>query len=325
MDSEQARASLGYLWGRLARPLNIAPAVAALLGIPQPVTRQFVGVSIAASEPADALLDRMPKLLRSLSISTVDTSERCHGEVRGPVLWSETMAARSATAGDPGIFVCSTPARAYDTPDNQVLVGALDAIHRAGVELERVTSRSAETEILRRAKSNSDKALRFLEHRSLGSVARRRPPGRIIQRARTGRRPSFRLAMAVLARADEPITIDHLVALSTETTAAQHDVLIAVIRQLESFGYKLPAFHADGDVLRSGPVSYRHPRIHETDEVGGIRVGSVVFDVPVRAGVDRATAQAELAARLPDDLTPCLVLGRSDITRGIEQALDTGI
>jgi len=322
---ERSRASLEFLWGRLARPLNVAPAVGALLGVPTSVTRQFVGVAIATSPPAERLLDRMPKLLRSLSISTVDTSVRCVGEIRGPVLWSETMAARSATAGDPGMFVCSTPARAYGTPDNQVLVAALDTIHRGGLEVDRGTSPIGGDPLLRRARSNAARALRFLEHRSLGSVERRRPPRRIIQRARAGGRPSFRLAMAVLDRADEPVEVDHLLPFCTEATAAQHDVLVAVIRQLETHGVRLPAFHIDQHVLRSGPLSYRHVGTDAVEAAGGIRVGNVVFGVPQVLGTDRHAAEAALGARIAAGRSPVLVLGRADILRGIEQALEDGL
>lgn len=324
-NKDHVRDALDFLWSRLARPLNIAPAIGALVGLPQSVTRQFVGVTIATGAPADALLAQMPKLLRSLSISTVNTAVRCVGEIRGPVLWSETMAARSATAGDAGIFICSTPARAYDTPDNQVLVAALDVIRRAGVEVERVSSRDTDGDLLRRARTNSARALRYLDHRSLASIDRRKPQRRTIQRARAGGRPSFRLAHAVLTMADEPVSADHLVPFCSDRTSAQHDVLVAVVRQLESHGFKLPAFHVDRGVLRSGPVSYRHAGLRDTDEVGGIRVGSVVFDVPLETSTDRDAAEAELARRLPDGLTPRLVLGRNDIARGVEQAIDAGI
>ena len=52
------------------------------------------------------------------------------------MLWSETMSARSASAGDPGLFVCATTTKAYDTDENRVLKAALDAIRQAGADAE---------------------------------------------------------------------------------------------------------------------------------------------------------------------------------------------
>ncbi len=71
-----------------------------------------------------------------MAIATTDKPERCYGELRGPVLWSETMSARSASAGDPGMFVCATTTKAYDTDENRVLKAALDVIRRAGADAD---------------------------------------------------------------------------------------------------------------------------------------------------------------------------------------------
>ena len=55
---------------------------------------------------------------------------RSRGEVRGPVLWSETMSARPPSFGDPDLFVCTSPQRDYDTAENRVLVRALRVLGR---------------------------------------------------------------------------------------------------------------------------------------------------------------------------------------------------
>jgi hypothetical protein len=122
---------LGIIWDRLARPYDPVAMIEAVLGLPHRAARHLVGAAIATSDEAEQLLHGMPVTLRSLSIATTDQPLRCYGEIRGPVMWAETVAARSASAGDPGLFVCATPAKAFDTDENRVLVSALDAIRRA--------------------------------------------------------------------------------------------------------------------------------------------------------------------------------------------------
>ncbi len=116
---------------RLTRPYEPTRCTAALLGLPLRAARQLVGAVIATCDEAEDLLDAMPRIVRSMAIATTDRPERCHGELRGPVLWSETMSVRSATAGDPGLFVCATTTKAYDTDENRVLKAALAAVERA--------------------------------------------------------------------------------------------------------------------------------------------------------------------------------------------------
>ena len=103
--------------------------------------------------------------------------ERCYGELRGPVLWSETMSARSASAGDPGLFVCATTTKAYDTDENRVLKAALDAIRRAGVDAVH-GSDTWHDDVARRARHNGNRASHLLEHRTLSGVPVTRVSGR---------------------------------------------------------------------------------------------------------------------------------------------------
>src|SRR3712207_2006521 len=113
------------LWRRLDPATDPADAVAVLLGLPVRQARARIDTLVATSPEAEALLGGMDTTIRSLAISTVQKAEQCRGEIRGPVLWSETGAARAASGGDEGLFVCVLPERAYDTPENRVLVSAL--------------------------------------------------------------------------------------------------------------------------------------------------------------------------------------------------------
>lgn len=86
---------------------------------------------MAGSPQAERLLDEFPRTVRGLATSMQIQNERCKGELRGPVLWSETMSARASSFGDPDLYVCMTPSHAYDIDENQVLMAALMAVRNA--------------------------------------------------------------------------------------------------------------------------------------------------------------------------------------------------
>lgn len=99
------------LWGRLRRPFVTPEVVDAALGLPEEVIDQLIGSRVASGDAAERLLHRMPVISRALSTAIRKRPERCMGELRGPVLWSETMAARGASAAAPDVFVCAVPRR----------------------------------------------------------------------------------------------------------------------------------------------------------------------------------------------------------------------
>ena len=77
-----------------------------------------------------------PTIVRSMAIATTDQPERCVGEIRGPVLWGETMSARSSSAGIPGCSCAPPPRRPTTRDENRVLKAALAVVHRAGRHAE---------------------------------------------------------------------------------------------------------------------------------------------------------------------------------------------
>ena len=155
------------------------------------------------------------------------------GELRGPVLWAETMSARSASAGDPGLFVCATTTKAYDTDENRVLKAALHAVHRAARQAEHGAD-SHTTRSSSGLATTASSAARLLEHQTLAQVPVVRPTGRALRRTRAGsRRHTYRPALALLRRAAEPMGADHLNAFADERTRAQHDLLAATIQRWE--------------------------------------------------------------------------------------------
>lgn len=243
---------------RLHRPYDPARVASVLLGFPLSAARELAGGALATSDQAEDLLDAMPRIFRSMTIATTDRSERCHGELRGPVLWSETMSARSASAGDPGLFVCATTSRAYDTVENRLLKAALAAIQRAGQEAH-FGSDSAAEPVARRARHNQMRARRFLEHQTVSGVPLTRITGRDMRRTRAGhRRHIYEPAVALLIRSREPLQAAHLEAYAPRPLARQHDLLATVLRALDARTTEALPLRVDGIALACGPVRYTY-------------------------------------------------------------------
>lgn len=314
-------AGLALLVERLARPYEPDKVTSALLGIPTRVARQVVGAVLATSDEAEDLLHAMPRIVRSMAIATTDRAERCYGEIRGPVLWAETMSARSASAGDPGLFVCATTTKAYDTDENRVLKAALDNIRRAGRNAEHGTD-GYHDDVIRRARHNGHHAARLLDHQTLAQVAVTRPTGRQLRRTRAGsRRHTYHPALALLRRADEPVGHDHLAALADDRTSAQHDLLAATLVHLEDVTGQQPVLRSDHGGLSAGPLTFHHPgRPGDPGHLDGITIDGVLLDVPepLRGDPERARALLEQrAAGRP----AVLALGPADVERAVALAL----
>lgn len=312
---------LGLIFDRLARPYDPERITAALLGLRSRVTRQLVGTVLATSEEAEDLLDAMPMIVRSLAIATTDQPERCMGELRGPVLWSETMSARSASAGDPGLFVCATTTKAYDTDENRVLKAALHVVHRAGRNADHGADGHTD-DVVRRARHNGQHAARLLEHQTLAQVPVVRPSGRALRRTRAGsRRNTYRPALAMLRRAGEPMGAQHLTAFADERTVAQHDLMAATLLRLESVTGSTPTVRSFHGGLTTGVLTYHHPgRRGDPDHLDGITIGGVLLDVPDDLHDDPGHALVQLDQRAAGRRA-VLAISAADVDRAVELAL----
>jgi hypothetical protein len=87
------------LWSLLRRPFNVVEAVDSVLGLSPNVVKQLTGAMLATCTEAEHLLKATPETIRSLSISMDNQPEECRGELRGPVLWSETFSAGRPAPG----------------------------------------------------------------------------------------------------------------------------------------------------------------------------------------------------------------------------------
>lgn len=313
--------SFADLWSRLSRPFEMAPTVAAVTGLPARAAAQLVGLAVATSAEADELLARFPRTVRSLATSVHTHAERCVGSLRGPVLWSETMSARSASFGDQDLYVCATPSRAYDVPENHVLVYALAEVREAATL---AAESGGDPAVLRRVRHNGAEASRFLEHPSLRNVARKKPHPRALKRTRAGRhRKWYAPALRVLERAAAPLGPDDVRAWCDERTRAQHDVLMGVVHRLErASGRRLPDFRAEHGALVSGQIRYRHPRhLGDRRTVSGITVGELLIDVPDRLHDPNRRRASELLRARAGGRQSVVVLDERDLDRAVELAI----
>jgi hypothetical protein len=280
----------------LARPFDPQRAAEALLGMRHGAVRMLAGALHATSPEVVTLLYQMPVVLRSLGIATTNRPERCHGEIRGPVQWSETTSARGATAGAYDLFVCSTTSRAYDTPENRMLVAALRSVVDAARVIERgaVTAlhQPAATELARHARRNAALALRYLDHRALSGVQHRKPTPKEIARVRASKRARTYLpALAVLDRSDGPGWAD-VETIADTRTLADHTTLADVLDTLDRHGHNV-AVHVRRGALSGGPVTYAHPEHPLRPSRSGVRIAGVVVPAGSSAAeIERLSATA---------------------------------
>lgn len=326
-DHDDPNAASRLLWDHLTRPRDTVDAAQTLFGLAPVITRQLMGAVLATCPEAEHLLATMPKALRSLAIATTVTPQRCQGELRGAVLWSETLSARGGTAGATDVFVCASSARAYDTPENRVLVAALNAIVLAARSTDPIAHAAWNDEVLLRARDNGTRARHYLEHRTLSTVRRRRPDARELAKTRSGnRRKTYDPALALLERAKQPVTLDHLLAFTSPRTAWQHWVLMALTQRLRQRGHPLPRFRTTpGGDLRAGRLLYRHPATAEATNVPlhGILFERLLIDVPDPIDQrDRVIGEGALAARAGGRI-PVLIKSEADIDLAVDLALGT--
>ena len=173
------------------------------------------------------------------------------------------MSARASSFGDPDLYVCMTPSRAYDIDENRVLVSALVAVRDAArFAIENTPTRHQEDATLRMVKRNGNDAGRFVEHPSLQAVSRERPKARALKRTRSGKKKrTYEPAIDMLRREANPLTPEDVRAWCDKRTLLQHHVLMGIIHRLEARGARLPPFRTERGALYSGPVQYYHARL----------------------------------------------------------------
>jgi hypothetical protein len=284
------------LWEQLAQPVDPWSAAEALLGMSLGAARLLAAILLLSSPEAEALLDRLPKLIRTLAMTTTSRPDRSSSEVRGPILWSETTAARSSSAGASGEFVFSIPGRAYDTAENRVLVAALRALASAGQTVDTRALRRRDSDLARLLSERIMLSGRWLEHRALSGIPKRRVTARDRVRTRTmTRRRHYATASDLLDRHAVPLTADDLALVADQSTVAQHWGLVTLIHGLRARHVEVPPLAVHQGILTGGPLTFIHERSRRgrTEPRAGIFLGGHAVDVPaVLEGLDVRVGRA---------------------------------
>jgi hypothetical protein len=156
----------------------------ALLRMPVSEIQAVAQLQFLASQELGRLIDQLPTLTRRLSTTTVSEEEWSTERIRGSIRWSTTLSMRAAT-GLPHLYVTQPARRAFQTPENELLVFLLDETVRLG----KLTGwyRSSSEVVGRLLSERVAVAERWRQARALGEVERR-PIGRSkITRIRSGR------------------------------------------------------------------------------------------------------------------------------------------
>ena len=136
----------------------------------------------------------MPKTVRSLARRQT-RARALHRRAARPGAVERDLSARASSFGDEGLFVCKTPARAYDIDENRVLVAALAMIRDAALVAEHNRPRAGVDEVIR-GPAQRQRGQPRIEHRRSPRVTRDRPTARAIK-AHPGRARDYQPAVSV--------------------------------------------------------------------------------------------------------------------------------
>lgn len=317
-----ASTPLDLLWRRLARPYNLVQVIPAICGVPGAHVADLINLHLGLCREAGALVDSATDLLRHLTSTSQTKLERCVGAVRGPVHWAETLTARANGLGADDVFVCGTPTRSFDTPENQILLGALSLVSRAGTMLDTAAAAGLSPEQVAIISSRAAQARSLLRHHMLREVRRGRPNERTVTRARNGRHATtYGPALAMIARRHEPVRPVELSAWCDARTIGQHRALALVMIAVQKRGLAVPQLRVSGTEIVAGVIRYRNHLMPTPSGNYGILVGEVLVDGPDGPGADaRANALDRLERRRGNRLV-CLVSDEADAEMATEMAL----
>jgi hypothetical protein len=222
---------------------------AALLQMQPAEIRTLAQLHFVLSAEVKTLLDNMSGLVRRLTTTTMHETETSAERVRGLIVWGETFRAR-AVSGMRHTYVTAPTQRAYNTPENRLLVFDLAKI----AELGRRTGwhRSSSADVGSQVRDRVSEATRWRAARSLRDVMVKAPPPADVLRVRSGRRRHYQSALDVYAmyqryisRLDRDAVRD---AVENQALVASRDSVLlelmcsfGVIRALRRRGWQAPA------------------------------------------------------------------------------------
>lgn len=175
------------LWRYLTPAASIEQELleaAALLQLPAYELRTLGRLQFLVSQELGNLLEQLPFLTRRLATTTAAEEEWSAERVRGAIQWGRTIGVRQAT-GIPNVYVTAPARRAYQTPENEMLVLVLDAVVQIGHRIGWHQSTSEDVGLL--VSRRVQEAQRWLQLRGLVEVERRPMTPSKLARIRSGR------------------------------------------------------------------------------------------------------------------------------------------
>lgn len=175
------------LWRYLTPAASIEQELleaAALLQLPAYELRTLGRLQFLISGELGELLAQLPFLARRLATTTASEEEWSSERVRGAIQWARTIGIRQAT-GIPNLYVTTPARRAFQTPENELLVLLLDAVVRIGHQIG--WHHSTSEAVGKLVSSRVSEAERWLQLRGLLEVERRPVTAQKISRIRSGR------------------------------------------------------------------------------------------------------------------------------------------
>jgi hypothetical protein len=171
---------------------------AALLQMRPSEVRTLGSLQFLLSDELGRLLAYLPFLLRRLATTTTQEEEVGAERVRGAIQWGRTLGLRYAS-GVPHLYVTAPSHRAYQTPENELLVFLLDQTIALGRQSG--WHRSTSEEVGRMVSARVSEAERWSQSRMLLEVERRPVAPRALMRIRSGRfRRRYELVLAAYER-----------------------------------------------------------------------------------------------------------------------------
>lgn len=191
----------------------------------------------------------------------------------------------------------AAPSGETETPEHHLLCWCLRQIVAAGESLDRYSSTQFDDRSRRARRETAATATDLIQHEAIGATPLVEDHVRAERRVANGSlRAPYATALAFCEAHRHGLRVEALASLVDRRTALQHHVLVAMLRVLWPVGVRGKVSVVDGAV-HVGPVSYRHPSCRGASGRQGIRVGTLLIDVPDWPGQSTVEGWSRLRER----------------------------